>query len=323
MSDRPLVCVTGAAGFIGSHLAERLLAEGYPVLGIDCFTDFYARAAKERNLAAARAQPAFRFVEGDLLALDLAALLREVEVVYHQAAQAGVRGSWGPQFATYLRNNVQATQRLLEAARAGMPRLRRIVYASSSSVYGTCPDLPLGEASRPEPFSPYGVTKLAGEHLCRLYHRNDGLPVVSLRYFTVYGPRQRPDMAFHRFCRAILRGEPLEIFGDGEQTRDFTFVADAVEANLLALGPGLDGEVFNVGGGAQATVNEALRILGEMSGRPAPVRHLPAQRGDMRHTCAETRAARQRLGFSPRVGLREGLARELEWVSANLDDPGN
>ena len=321
MTDGRLACVTGAAGFIGSHLSERLLAEGYRVLGIDSFTDFYARAAKERNLAAARAHPAFHFVEGDLLTLDLAALLRDVEVISHQAAQAGVRGSWGAQFDAYLRNNLAATQRLLEVARERLPRLRRLVYASSSSVYGTCPDLPLRETSLPRPFSPYGVTKLAAEQLCHLYYANDGLPVVSLRYFTVYGPRQRPDMAFHRFCRALLREQPVELFGDGEQTRDFTYVTDAVEANLLALAPGIEGEVFNIGGGSRVTLNETLRLLGEVRGAPVAVTRLPAQRGDMRHTFADTGAAKRRLGFTPRVGLREGLARELAWVSANLDAP--
>src|SRR5512139_2707601 len=224
--------VTGAAGFIGSTLCDTLLAAGHDVVGIDCFIDYYPRALKERNLIAARSSPRFRFIEASLVDAPLADLLRGVDVVYHQAAQAGVRASWGDDFRIYSDNNVFATQRLLEASRASS--LQKFVYASSSSIYGDTDDLPMRETSRPQPVSPYGVTKLAAEHLTWLYWRNYGLPTVSLRYFTVYGPRQRPDMGFHRFLRAALGDEAIALYGDGEQTRDFTFVSDAVEATIAA-----------------------------------------------------------------------------------------
>src|SRR5262245_64919423 len=225
---RPHALVTGVAGFIGSHLAERLLRDGVRVTGVDCFTDYYDPAIKRRNLERARSHPEFALVELDLGEADLAAL-PDVQVVYHQAAQPGVRASWGADFAIYTHHNVLATQRLLERYRGSS--LERFVYASSSSVYGDAERYPTDEGLLPRPLSPYGVTKLAGEHLALLYARNFGMPVVALRYFTVYGPRQRPDMAFHRFCRALLTGQAITVYGDGRQSRDFTFVADAVEAN--------------------------------------------------------------------------------------------
>lgn len=315
---RPRSLVTGAAGFIGSHLCQRLVVEGHAVIGLDCFTDYYPRAAKEANLAPLRAHPDFAFVEANLLTADLTGLLRNVDFAFHLAAQAGVRGSWGAQFEAYVANNVLATQRILEAARAGGGRLRRLVYASSSSIYGDAPELPLGEEATPRPVSPYGVTKLAGEHLCTLYWRSQGVPTVALRYFTVYGPRQRPDMAFHRFVRSLLRGEPVTIFGDGEQTRDFTFVADAVEATLLALGEGLAGQVFNVGGGSRVSVNAALAILEELTGKRAVRDHRPSEQGDMRHTTAAVERAGAILRFAPRVGIREGLEAQLAWQARAL-----
>ncbi|MFQ6059227.1 MAG: NAD-dependent epimerase/dehydratase family protein [Anaerolineae bacterium] len=306
--------VTGVAGFIGSHLAERLIAEGHRVVGVDCFTDYYPRPIKERNLAHLRESPKFRFVEADLCTADLAPLLDGVDYLFHQAAQAGVRASWGASFAVYTQNNVLATQKLLEAARGSL--IQKFIYASSSSVYGDTPDLPMREDSRPHPISPYGVTKLAGEHLCGLYHVNFGLPVLSLRYFTVYGPRQRPDMAFHKFIRAILSDQPITVYGDGEQTRDFTFISDAVEANILAMAYPGEGEVFNIGGGSQVTVNRVIKLLEEITGRKAIVEYQAAQPGDVRHTLADTSAARERLGFVPRVDLEEGLRAQVAWQSA-------
>ncbi|HID87159.1 MAG TPA: NAD-dependent epimerase/dehydratase family protein [Anaerolineae bacterium] len=303
--------VTGVAGFIGSHLAERLIVEGHEVIGVDCFTDYYPRPVKEQNLAELRRSDRFRFVEADLRTADLAPLLEGVETVFHQAAQAGVRASWGADFAVYTQNNVLATQRLLEAARGS--GIKKFIYASSSSVYGDTPDLPMREESLPRPISPYGVTKLAGEHLCQLYHANFGVPTVSLRYFTVYGPRQRPDMAFHKFIRAILSGQPIAIYGDGEQTRDFTFISDAVEANILAMAYPGEGEIFNIGGGSRVSVNRVIELLEEITGREAVVEHQAAQPGDVRHTLADTTAARERLGFVPRVGLEEGLRAQVEW----------
>lgn len=306
------VLVTGAAGFIGSHLVESLLADGHAVTGIDAFVDYYPRAVKEANLAAARRHGAFRLVEGTLEEMDLAPHLEGTAQVYHLAAQAGVRASWGREFSVYTSHNVLATQRLLEAAvAAGGPR---VVYASSSSVYGDSPALPLREDSPCRPLSPYGVTKLAAEHLGGLYHVNFGLPVVSLRYFTVYGPRQRPDMAFHRFLRACAEGRAIEVYGDGEQTRDFTFVADAVAATRRAAERGRPGAVYNVGGGERVSVNDVLRRIAAVTGREVRVERRPPQKGDMRDTFADTQAARRDLDFQSTVALDEGLAREWAWV---------
>jgi nucleoside-diphosphate-sugar epimerase len=304
--------VTGAAGFIGSHLSERLVRDGYRVIGVDCFTDYYPRSLKERNLTALRQMDGFDFIEADLGKMDLGMLLQGVSYILHQAAQAGVRASWGQSFAIYTDLNILTTQKLLEAAR-GVPGLRKFVYASSSSVYGDNADLPLREGSTLQPVSPYGVTKLAGEYLARLYATNFGVPTVSLRYFTVYGPRQRPDMAFHKFLGAIYAGQPIEVYGDGEQTRDFTFIADAVQANVLAMTHGGPGSYFNIGGGSRVTVRRCLEILQQVTGREVRVAYREVQHGDVRHTWADTTQARTILGFQPRVSLEEGLAAEDAW----------
>lgn len=308
--------VTGTAGFIGSTLTEHLLDQGADVVGIDSFTDYYPRAAKERNLAGVRLRRGFRFVEGRLQDVDLPALLADRTHVFHLAAQAGVRKSWGRDFDVYTVNNIEATQRLLEACTRAHPD--RIVYASSSSVYGDEVAMPMREDALPQPVSPYGVTKLAAEQLCHLYHVNYGLPTVSLRYFTVYGPRQRPDMGFHKFLRATLVGEPISLYGDGEQTRDFTFVADAVAATVAAATRGVPGRVYNIGGGSRVSINDVLEMIGRVAGRRPTVSVDPAQKGDMRHTFADTSRARADLGFSPAVGLEEGLAAEYQWLSEIL-----
>ncbi|HWW91806.1 MAG TPA: NAD-dependent epimerase/dehydratase family protein [Vicinamibacteria bacterium] len=304
--------VTGVAGFIGSHLVESLLDDGHDVLGIDCFVDHYPRVIKERNLARARDHRAFRFVEGRLQDQDLAALLGGAEQVFHLAAQAGVRASWGRDFSLYTDHNVLATQRLLEAAvAASKPRL---VYASSSSVYGDSPTLPLREDSHCHPVSPYGVTKLAAEHLGQLYHKSHALPVVSLRYFTVYGPRQRPDMAFHRFLAAAREGTPIHLYGDGEQTRDFTYVLDIVAATRAAAVSGRPGAVYNVGGGERVSLNQVLRTIEGITGRRLETLREEPQKGDMRDTFADTTAARRDLGFRSNMALGDGLAREWDWL---------
>lgn len=308
--------VTGGAGFIGSHLAERLLADGWDVTAVDAFTDYYARDLKERNVAALRRHPRYTLIEADLLDMDLEALLRGVDVVFHQAAQAGVRASWGRNFEVYTHHNILTTQRLLEAAKG--VALTKFVYASSSSVYGDAERFPTPETARPQPVSPYGVTKLAAEHLCFLYYRNFGIPTVSLRYFTVYGPRQRPDMAFHIFLRALLTGQPIRVFGDGRQTRDYTFVADAVQANVLAAQVGPPGGVYNIGGGARVTLLDVFTMLERITGRAPDLRFEEAQKGDARHTAADTSRARADLGYQPTVGLEEGLAREAEWMGELL-----
>jgi UDP-glucose 4-epimerase len=274
----------------------------------------YPRAIKEANLDANRRRHGFRFTETTIQHADLPALLDGVTHVFHLAAQAGVRKSWGKDFTTYTTNNVEATQILLEAC-VGRP-IERFVHASSSSVYGDRAAIPMREDALPQPVSPYGVTKLAAEQLCVLYCQNFKVPTISLRYFTVYGPRQRPDMGFHKFLLASRRGEPIPVYGDGEQTRDFTYVDDAVEANLLAAVRGMPGGVYNIGGGARVTVNEVLAMIGRVSGRvPARQTH-PAQKGDMRHTFADTARAKADLGFSPKVGLEEGLSAEYQWIAS-------
>jgi nucleoside-diphosphate-sugar epimerase len=304
--------VTGVAGFIGSTLAGRLLTDGADVVGIDCFTDYYPRPIKERNLAALRQQPRFRFIESRIQDADLAHVLSDRTHVFHLAAQAGVRKSWGRDFAVYTENNIAATQVLLEACTRAT--LERVVYASSSSVYGDNVPVPMREDALPQPVSPYGVSKLAAEQLCYLYHVNYGVPTVSLRYFTVYGPRQRPDMGFHRFLRATILREPITVYGDGEQTRDFTFVDDAVSATQAAATRGIPGRVYNIGGGCRVSVNDVVEIIGRVAGRRPLVTVEPAQQGDMRHTYAETWLARADLGFQPKVGLEEGLAAEHAWL---------
>jgi nucleoside-diphosphate-sugar epimerase len=308
--------ITGVAGFIGSTLADRLLQDGADVVGLDCFADYYPRADKERNLAAARRQPNFRFIETRIQDASLGLLLADRTHVFHLAAQAGVRKSWGRDFSVYTTNNVEATQVLLEAC-VGVP-LQRLVYSSSSSVYGDETPMPMREDALPQPVSPYGVTKLAAEQLCHLYYVNERVPAVSLRYFTVYGPRQRPDMGFHKFLRATLQGQPISLYGDGEQTRDFTFVHDAVDANVAAALRGVPGRVYNIGGGSRVSVNQVLEMIARVSGRQPIVSRDPAQKGDMRHTYADTSRARADLGFVPKVGLEEGLAAEHAWLTAIL-----
>jgi nucleoside-diphosphate-sugar epimerase len=308
--------VTGAAGFIGSTLTDRLLADDVDVVGVDSFTDYYSRSIKERNVAGARKNPRFRFVEARIQDADLGALLRDRTHVFHLAAQAGVRKSWGRDFAVYTENNIEATQVLLEASVEG--RLERFVYASSSSVYGDHVPMPMREDALPQPVSPYGVSKLAAEQLCHLYFANYGVPAVSLRYFTVYGPRQRPDMGFHRFLRAAIRQEPIAVYGDGEQTRDFTFVADAVSATVAAATRGIPGRVYNIGGGSRVSINHVLDMIGRVSGRRPFTTADPAQKGDMRHTYADTSLARTDLGFHPTVDLENGLAAEYQWLTDTL-----
>lgn len=309
--------VTGAAGFIGSHLSERLLREGATVIGLDALTDHYPRDRKERNLAALRRTPHFTFVETSLADANLETLLDDVTHVFHLAAQAGVRKSWGRDFHVYTANNVDATQTLLEAC-VGRP-IERLVFASSSSVYGDEAPLPMREDLRPRPVSPYGVTKLAAEHLCHLYHVGHAVPAVSLRYFTVYGPRQRPDMGFSRFIRAAVRGEAVTQFGDGRQTRDFTFVADAVAATVAAATLGTPGGVYNIGGGSRIELLDVFQLIGQITGRPLRIEQVTAQHGDMRDTYADTSLARADLGFSPAVALDAGLRAQYDWIMAEHD----
>ncbi len=308
--------VTGVAGFVGSSICDRLLADGHTVMGIDCFVDYYPRELKLKNIAKARENSRFILVEENLLTTDMNRLLEGADWIFHQAAQAGVRASWGSYFESYTSNNILATQKLLEAATA-FPQIQRIVYASSSSVYGNAERYPTLETDLPKPVSPYGVTKLAAEHLMCLYASESGLPTASLRYFTVYGPRQRPDMAFNRFTKAALKGEELTLYGDGEQSRDFTFIDDIVEGNILAAKNAVPGGVYNLGGGSITTVNEVLGIIEGLVG-PLKIKRFDKQRGDARHTGADTSRARKELGFTPKVSLKEGLTREVRWMESLL-----
>ena len=309
--------VTGAAGFIGSQLCQRLIGLGHQVTGVDCFTDYYAPSLKKANLAALADDQAFHLINEDLASADLPALLEPSQAVLHLAAQAGVRASWGNSFDAYIHHNITVTQKLLEAMRE-FPYIP-LVYASSSSVYGQAQDFPTRETSPCQPLSPYGVSKLAAENLCQLYHANYGLPTVCLRFFTVYGPRQRPDMAFHRFIRAMLEKREITLWGDGGQSRDFTFVDDIINAVIMAATtPAAQGRIFNLGGGDRADINRVLAILQEQLGVKARIKYHDAAKGDVRDTFADTALARQILNFTPSFSLERGLATQVEWTRQNL-----
>jgi nucleoside-diphosphate-sugar epimerase len=303
--------VTGCAGFIGSHLAERLVDDGFEVVGVDCFTGNYARAAKESNLERLRAETAFEMREVDLAADVLHDLLDGVDDVYHLAAQTSVRASFGVGYRHYVRNNMAATSRLLAAA-ARTPLLS-FVYASSSSVYGDALELPTPETAPLQPISPYGMTKAAVEDLAAGAWRDRGVPVVGLRYFTAYGPRQRPDMAFSRFIAAALAGEPVELLGDGRQVRDFTYVDDVVDATRAAAHDGEPGAVYNVGGGEPVELREAIAVIGELTARPLRVAPRAPARGDVACTAADMTLAERELGVRASTSLVDGLAAQLDW----------
>ncbi|MCP1716129.1 UDP-glucose 4-epimerase [Methanocalculus alkaliphilus] len=323
-SDSPKALVTGCAGFIGSTLTDRLLADGFEVIGIDRFSDYYDRELKEQNLAAAMQHPRFTLIEEDIVEMDT---FPAVDYVFHLAAQAGVRASWGRSFDIYTRDNIQATQRLLDfyaTDAAASSRLKRFVYSSSSSVYGDI-ELPMREDRMVQPVSPYGVSKLAAEHLCYLYWKNYGVPTVSLRYFTVYGPRQRPDMGINKFVRAIRAGDPITIYGDGTQTRDFTYIDDAVEANVAAAladpadpatpnGAGILGEAFNIGGGNRISVIDLIHAIEDATGRTALLHHAEEQKGDVQDTWADAGKAERVLGWTAKVRIQEGLERYVGWI---------
>jgi UDP-glucose 4-epimerase len=304
--------VTGAAGFIGSHLSHRLLREGLSVTGVDSFTDYYPRWIKEKNLSSIKDHGRFSFIEEDLNSLDLERLLDGMDCVFHMAAQAGVRASWGVSFSEYIRNNIEASQKLLEESKERP--LHRFVYASSSSVYGYCPELPMSESSPLLPYSPYGVTKLAGENLCYLYAKNYGVPTISLRFFTVYGPGQRPDMAFHKFFKSAAENKPIPVFGTGEQTRDFTYIDDIVNAIFACITKGRLGETYNLGGGEQKILKDLFPLFEEICGKKISIKWEEKQKGDVPHTLADIQKATKDLGFASKTPIEEGLSKEWRWI---------
>jgi nucleoside-diphosphate-sugar epimerase len=308
--------VTGCAGFIGSHLVEALLEQGDAVVGVDAFTDYYARELKELNLDAFAGDANFSILEEDLATETLAPLVEDVDGVFHLAAQPGVRGSWGETFVLYARDNVLATQRVLEAALAARTR---VVWASSSSVYGDAETHPTPEEARPRPISPYGVTKLTCEHLADSYARSFGLDHVALRYFTVYGPRQRPDMAFTKIATALADEASFRVFGTGEQARDVTYVSDAVSATIAAMERAPAGAVYNIGGGTETTLNGVIALCERLAGRTLERRWQPAAPGDVRATSADISRACTELGWTPRTTLEGGLGAQLAWAGLEVD----
>ena len=312
--------VTGVAGFIGSHLAQALLQQQEQVIGIDRINDYYDPRLKRQNIANLKQYDKFKFIEADIQDLDWQQLLSGVDIVYHQAAQAGVRASWGEGFHHYTARNINATQIILEAAKQ-MTSLGRIVYASSSSIYGDAVTMPTPETLCPQPVSPYGITKLAGEQLCWLYQQNFGVPTTALRYFTVYGPRQRPDMAFNKFFQAAIANEAISIYGDGQQTRDYTYVSDIVAANLAAAKvPEAVGEAFNIGGGSRVTLIELLDMMEQVIGQPIRRNYVRRAVGDARHTSADITKAQNILAYVPQVSLKEGLIKEWQWIKSCIDN---
>ncbi len=308
-----LALVTGAAGFIGSTLVDQLLSDGWDVRGVDRFTAYYEEEAKRSNVAESVASSRFHLIEADLLHAELTNLLHGVDVVFHLAAQPGVRLSWSDGFALYNELNVNVTQRLLEGCR-DHPTIRRVIYASSSSIYGNSSSFPTREDSPTRPHSPYGVTKYAGELLCRAYHDNFAVPTISLRYFTVYGPRQRPDMAIHRMIESARTGREFPLFGDGSNVRDFTYVGDVARANIAAASADVSaGAVINIAGGSSTTVSDLISLVGETVGSPVNVSRRLAQAGDVQRTGGDISAARDLLGWQPIVTLAQGVSAQVAW----------
>lgn len=308
-----MIClVTGAAGFIGSHLCRRLLKEGFSVIGIDCFTDFYPQWIKEKNIYDLKEEKNFEFIAEDLESVELIKYLKIADFVFHLAAQPGVRASWGQNFSVYLKNNIKVTQKLLESAKE--TPLKKFIFASSSSVYGLCPEIPMSETSPLYPLSPYGVTKLSAEQLCFLYFKNYGIPSVSLRYFTVYGPGQRPDMAFHIFFKALNEEKEITVYGDGKQTRDFTYIDDVVEATFSSVEKAKIGETYNIGGGNQEKLEVIFPLFEKIIQKKVRIKWAERQKGDVLHTFANIEKAHKDLHYSPQTSLSDGLEREWIWL---------
>ena len=310
------IIVTGAAGFIGSTLVDSLLLQGHQVIGVDEFNDYYDPMLKRKNISHLHQHPLFKMIEGDIQYLDWSKLLEEIDIVFHLAAQAGVRKSWGRSFKLYVDKNITGTQVLLEAAKDAK-YIKRFVYASTSSIYGDAEKLPTDETIPPQPVSPYGITKLAAERLGNLYYKNFNLPFVALRFFSVYGPRQRPDMAFHKFFKSAITSQPITVYGDGLQTRDFTFVDDIVAANILAsVVPEAVGGIFNVGGGSRVSLMHAISTIEKIVDSPLKINLVEKSMGDARHTAADISKAQMILNYNPKTSLLEGLTQEWIWAKS-------
>lgn len=305
--------VTGVAGFIGSHLAERLLENDLQVIGIDCFTDYYSKEIKKNNLSGFQNNKNFKFIEQDLMEMDLTSIFKKSKFLFHEAAQPGVRASWGNQFDTYVKDNILVTQKILESAKESKT-LEKIVMASSSSVYGEQKGMMIENETIPKPISPYGATKLASENLGLIYASNYNLPITSLRYFTVYGPRQRPDMAFSRFIQANLKQNEIKIYGDGNQSRDFTFISDIIDANIQASKSSLHENVLNIGGGSVNSVNQVISTIENITGIKNKVIFKQSQKGDVFRTEASIKMASQTIDYKPKISLKEGLEKQVEWI---------
>ena len=307
------ILVTGAAGFIGSHLCEKLLEDKQnEVVGVDTFIGPTPYELKQINLQNLRKHSRFQLIEADLLTADLEEILSNIDIIYHLAGMPGVRSSWGKDFDPYVMNNIMVTQRLLEAVKD--KPLKKFIYASTSSVYGEKAGK-VTENAYLTPLSPYGITKLTGEHLCYVYLKSYHIPIITVRFFTVYGPRQRPDMAFHRFSAQILKGEPVTIYGDGTQSRDFTYISDCINGIIpIAYKDGLIGQTINIGGKERATVNEVISLMEQITGKKASCHYSPRISGEPKHTWADISNAQKLLGYNPEISLKEGLAKEMDYI---------
>lgn len=304
--------VTGCAGFIGSHLCDRLIRNGYKVFGVDSFTAYYPIEIKEENLRNIINNNNFKLIKLDLANQDLRKVLPKTDYIFHLAGEVGVRNSFGENFENYVKNNILATQKILEFAKDTV-ELKKLIFASSSSVYGEVSKVPISEDMNTSPVSPYGVTKLSSEKLCLLYHKNFRVPVIILRYFTVYGPRQRPDMAIYKFIKAILTGDEIIVYGDGNQTRDFTYVDDIVSANILASNCALNGEIFNIGAGTRINIKALIKMIEKKIGKEAKLKYTCSEKGEMRDTLSDITKAKKVFKYNPKFQIDVGLDREIEW----------
>jgi len=306
------ILVTGCSGFIGSNLVESLLGMDYKVTGLDCFTDYYPSEIKKKNMTNFVNNKNFVFIKNDINVADLKKVIQDIDYVFHLAAQPGVRASWGQNFEIYIKNNILATQKILEACKDS--DIKKFIFASSSSVYGNANKLPINEDAPKNPISPYGVTKLAAENLCNLYYENYNIPTVSLRYFTVYGPRQRPDMAFHKFINSVLNDTPITVYGNGKQTRDFTYISDVIDANILAMRNGVNCEVYNIGGGSRISVSDVIKIIEQITKKRARIEYKQSQKGDVKDTYADINKAKNRLKYQPNVNIKTGLKLQVDSI---------